>query len=237
MSTIHDAAVEVVEAAAKKAAAEAAAKAAMGGGPVGSGALTGSWTSIYNAVKAAIPQARQNSTYRPGDPGYHGRNKAVDFGFGSGPGGAGSAGLASINRFLHDRFGGSLAELIYDGIGDDRPDLKNGRPLTYSAATRAQHANHVHAAVYDQGGILPHGAAAFNFSGSPERVLSPQQTREFSGGGSGGSSGGSANVQVQARVFIGNREITDIARVEAEAVVGGVLTGASRSMSAQGVRG
>ena len=93
--------------------AAAAAAAAGPSGPVGGGALGGTWQSIFNAVKAAIPQARQNSTYRPGDPGYHGRNKAVDFGFGSGPGGAGSAGLASINRFLHDRFGGSLAELIY----------------------------------------------------------------------------------------------------------------------------
>jgi TP901 family phage tail tape measure protein len=120
-------------------------------GPLGAGAVSGQWMSLWNLVKSQIPQARINSTYRPGDPGAHGRNKAIDFGFGSGPGGAGSAGLASINRLLHDQVGANLYELIYDGIGDDRPDLKNGRPLTYNAATRAQHTNHVHAAVYHQG--------------------------------------------------------------------------------------
>jgi hypothetical protein len=148
-----------------------------GGGPAGGGALGGTWHSIWNVVKAAIPQARINSTYRPGDPGYHGRNKAIDFGFGSGPGGAGSAGLASINRFLHDRFGRNLAELIYDGIGDDRPDLKNGRPLTYNAGARAAHRNHVHAAVYDSGGLLPPGlTVAYNGTGKTETVLTAEQT-------------------------------------------------------------
>ncbi len=147
-----------------------------GGGPAGSGAVGGGWQSIWNFVKARIPQARQNSTVRPGDPGYHGRGKAIDFGFGSGPGGAGSAGLASINRLLHDELGRNLAELIYDGIGDDRPDLKNGRPLTYNAATRAQHRNHVHAAVYDDGGWLKPGyTLAYNGTGRDERVRTATQ--------------------------------------------------------------
>lgn len=134
--------------------AAAASDAPVAAGPAGSGSIGGTWSSIYNVVKAAIPAARQNSTFRRGDPGYHGKNKAVDFGYGSGPGGAGSAGLASINRFLYDNYGSKLAELIYDGIGDDRPDIKNGRPHTYNAATRAQHANHVHAANYRDGGLI-----------------------------------------------------------------------------------
>lgn len=127
------------------------------GGTAGSGTVGGAWGSLWQLVKRQIPQARINSTFRAGDPGYHGRGKAIDFGFGSGPGGAGSAGLAAINRLLYDQLGANLAELIYDGIGDDRPDLKNGRPLVYSAATRAEHRNHVHAAVYDDGGILEPG--------------------------------------------------------------------------------
>jgi TP901 family phage tail tape measure protein len=156
-------------------------------GPAGSTAIGGGWQTIWNIVKAAIPQARINSTYRPGDPGYHGRGKAIDFGFGGGPGGAGSAGLASIARFLYNGYGSTLAELIYDGVGDNTPDVKNGRPHTYNAGTQAEHRNHVHAAVYDQGGLLPSGTAALNLSGSPEMVLNPAQTaaamrsREFSG--------------------------------------------------------
>ena len=159
-------------------------------GVAGGGALGGGWQSIFNAVKAVIPQARVNSAYRPGDPGAHGRGKAVDFGFGTGPGGAGSAGLASINRLLHDKFGANLYELIYDGIGDDRPDLKNGKPLSYSAATQAQHRNHVHAAVYAKGGILnPHvrdtggpllPGFTYNGTGGPEETVLTKQFTDAS---------------------------------------------------------
>lgn len=126
------------------------------GGTAGAGAIAGTgWQPIWNYVKERVPQARINSTYRPGDPGRHGRGLAVDFGFGSGPGGAGSAGLALINRVLHDGIGGSLAELIYDGIGDDRPDLRMGKPHTYNAGTRAEHRNHVHAAREKGGPVWP----------------------------------------------------------------------------------
>jgi len=153
------------------------------GGVAGTGAIGGAWGSIWQLVHSAIPEARINSTYRPGDPGYHGLGKAIDFGFGSGPGGAGSAGLASINRFLYDRVGGSLAELIYDGLYDDRPDIKNGRPLVYSASTRAEHQNHVHAAVYDQGGWLKPGLTmAYNGTGRPERVMPSMQVGSGRGG-------------------------------------------------------
>jgi TP901 family phage tail tape measure protein len=141
------------------------------GGTAGSGSVGGDWQSIWNWVKARIPQATQNSTYRPGDPGYHGRGKAIDFGYGGVPGGNGSAGLALINRTLYDGLGSNLAELIYDGIGDDRPDLKNGKPLVYNAATRAEHHNHVHAATYDRGGPLyPGYTMAYNGTGKTEWV-------------------------------------------------------------------
>lgn len=154
--------------------------------PTGGGVVGGTWGSIWNVVKAAIPQARINSGYRPGDPGYHGKNKAVDLGFGTGPGGPGNAGLASIKRFLHDGFGSSLAELIYNGIGNDRTNLKNGKPLAYSASTQAQHRNHVHAAVFDSGGVLPTGLTlAENRSGKPEGVLTAEQLEWLRGAAKG----------------------------------------------------
>ena len=167
----------------------------------GSGAISGAWTAIWQIVKAAIPQARINSTYRPGDPGYHGKNKAIDFGFGSGPGGAGSAGLASIARFLYRGYGRTLAEMIYDGIGDNTPDVKNGRDHAYNATTRAQHHNHVHAAVYDDGGVLAPGLTlADNRSGKPEGILTNDQLHWLqeaaSGGGSGPLIGGDLVLQV-----------------------------------------
>jgi hypothetical protein len=153
-------------------------------GPAGGGGrLGGDWMSIYRVVHAAIPQARINSTYRAGDPGYHGRNKAIDFGFGSGPGGAGSAGLAAIARFLYAGYGKTLAELIYDGIGDNTPDVKNGADHTYNAATRAEHRNHVHAAVYHEGtDYVP--ATGWAYLKRGEAVVPAEanaRSREFSG--------------------------------------------------------
>jgi hypothetical protein len=153
-------------------------------GPAGGrGQLGADWMSIYRVVHAAIPQARINSTYRAGDPGYHGRNKAIDFGFGSGPGGAGSAGLAAIARFLYAGYGKTLAELIYDGVGDNTPDVKNGQDHTYNAATRAEHRNHVHAAVYHEGvDSVPADGWAYLAKG--EAVVPAEanaRSREFSG--------------------------------------------------------
>lgn len=152
-------------------------------GVAGSGSLTGAWGSIWQYVKARVPAARINSTFRAGDPGYHGRGKAIDFGYGSGPGGLGSAGLARINRVLHDGVGRNLAELIYNGIGDDRPNLKNGRPLAYSRATQLAHRNHVHAAVFDSGGILPPGVSlAVNGTGQNETIRTAEQERALQDG-------------------------------------------------------
>lgn len=119
-------------------------------GPIGAGASGGSWQSIWARVTAQFPQARKTSDYRPGDPGYHGRGKAVDV---AGPRPGDSATMLAINKWAAATMGGSLAELIYTpGI-----NLYQGRPHTYGAATRADHYDHVHLAAMAKGGILnPH---------------------------------------------------------------------------------
>jgi phage-related minor tail protein len=148
------------------------------GPPGGGGGLGSTWHSIWNVVKAQLPAARINSTYRPGDPGYHGRNKAIDFGYGTGPGGAGSLGLAAIASFLYRNYGSRLAELIYTGRYDTTPDVKNSRNHVYSPFVKATHMNHVHAAVYDRGGWLQPGyTLAYNGTGKPERVVTGDQNR------------------------------------------------------------
>jgi hypothetical protein len=206
-------------------------------GPLGN-ATPGSWTALFNSIKAVIPQARVNSAYRPGDPGAHGRNKAVDFGFGTGPGGAGSAGLASINRLLHDQYGGQLYELIYDGIGDDRPDIKSSRPHTYSQATQDEHDNHVHAAVYKQGtdyvpytgmALLHQGEAvvptAHNqgapWSGARSLEAASPVTMPGYGAGFGGANGagGPVNVTVENHYYVDGQELKGMARTEATTVL------------------
>jgi len=120
---------------------------------------------------------------------------------------------------LHDGVGRNLAELIYDGIGNDRPDLKNSRPLVYNEATRRAHTNHVHAAVYDGGGLLPPGLTfAYNGTGRNEQVLTA----------------GRAAPAVNVRVFIGDRELTDIVRVETDGRVAHAFTALSDRMAYNG---
>ena len=109
--------------------------------------------------------------------------------------------------------------MIYDGIGNDRPDLKNSRPLVYNEATRRAHTNHVHAAVYDGGGLLPPGLTfAYNGTGLNEQVLTA----------------GRAAPAVNVRVFIGDRELTDIVRVETDGRVAHAFTALSDPMAYNG---
>ena len=113
----------------------------------------------------------------------------------------------------------------------------NGGPFVRMAdrgSITQNHYDHVHVDTYDQGGwLLPGLTLAYNGTGAPERVLT---SREFGGSGGAGGGYGGTSVVVHARVFIGNREITDIARVEAQAVMGGAVNGMTRRLSAQGVR-
>jgi len=154
ISTVADAAMEkMYDEVSAFLAAEAAkqeAAAATAGGPIGAGAAGGSWQAIWAKVHAQFPSARKTSDYRPGDPGRHGRGKAVDV---AGPRPGDAAAMLAINRWAAATMGGNLAELIHTpGI-----NLYQGRPHTYNAATRADHYDHVHLAAMAKGGILnPH---------------------------------------------------------------------------------
>jgi hypothetical protein len=148
------------------------------GAPVGTPPAGSSFQQLFSTVKAAFPEANLNSGLRPGDPGFHGIGQAVDLGQVGRMGGNGHPYLAAMNRWIADSYPNSR-ELIYDGAGDDRDDLKNGRPHTYSAATRSAHKNHVHW-VYDDGGVLEPGLTTVNNkSGKPEAVFTNDEFEVF----------------------------------------------------------
>jgi hypothetical protein len=77
------------------------------------------------------------SGYRPGDPGYHGVNRARDYSNGTGP----TPQMMAFAKFMAGSFGGSLAELIYTPLGFS---IKNGQVVAPYA--QAAHYNHVHVA-------------------------------------------------------------------------------------------
>lgn len=111
----------------------------MGGGSLGSGGR--SVERLIAMVKSTGMNYTVNSTDRPGDPGYHGQGKAVDFG----------GDMNGIAGFFM-KTAGALLELIH---GDSHSFVKNGKVVGadfYGAETVAQHASwggneHVHVAM------------------------------------------------------------------------------------------
>lgn len=119
----------------------------MSGGPRLAGNNPG-FQREYEIVRSQFPYAVLTSGYRPGDPGYHGQGMAADIGVN----GNDQSRLWPIKQWLHDTYPESR-ELIYDGAGNNRPDLKNGAPHAYDRGTQLEHQTHVHW-VEEEGGIL-----------------------------------------------------------------------------------
>ncbi len=116
---------------------------------------------IYAKTLSVFPRAKLNSSYRPGDPGYHGRNMAADLGEAGFAGGIGRAYIAAMKRWWVDNFGRTANEIIYNGLGNDRTNINNGAPYAYSAATQAEHRNHLHVA---------YAAGLAGFTGAPSGI-------------------------------------------------------------------
>jgi TP901 family phage tail tape measure protein len=102
----------------------------------------GTVDQLYALILREFPRANLNSGRR-NTSDYHGRGMAADLGERGFAGGMGRPYLAQMAAFIYNAFR-NATELIYTGAGDVTPDLKNGRPLNYGAATNAAHRNHVH---------------------------------------------------------------------------------------------
>lgn len=105
---------------------------------------------IAYAQKSGIP-SYVTSTYRSGDPGYHGRGMAVDFAH------------TPENMMRLNKAFAKIAPYMTELIHTPGVNLWHGRPHTYSAAVQADHYDHVHVAAVKQlwdavGGKIPEGA-------------------------------------------------------------------------------
>jgi hypothetical protein len=92
--------------------------------------------SVYGSIASGYGLS-MTSGYRPGDPGYHGLNRARDYSNGSGP----TPQMLGFAQFMNSAYGQNLKELIYTPLGYS---IKNGRQVPPYA--QGQHYNHVHVA-------------------------------------------------------------------------------------------
>ena len=118
-------------------------------------ALFAGETGVLGKAKGSLGKAESiahrfglttTSGFRPGDPGWHGKNRARDFG--------GSAGaMLKFAKYMYANFGGSLLELIHTPLGKG---VKNGKsvPNSFYQDVLPAHYNHVHVAM-QRGGMLP----------------------------------------------------------------------------------
>jgi hypothetical protein len=110
-----------------------------GGGIGGLGSVGTTYQSILAALDGVGMDYTVTSAYRPGDPGFHGRGKAVDL-------------VGDMPAIFHTIAGfDGVNELFFDPIGWF---LDEGR--RYDGAI-GDHDDHVHAATFDRGGVLEPG--------------------------------------------------------------------------------
>lgn len=143
----------------------------VGSGALGGASGPGGWQWQMAMLRSVFPGLQLISGFRPGsitatgNRSYHAAGRAVDV-----------PPRGDVFGWIKSVYGATTKELIFSPAGAGQ--VWNGRPHLYGEPTRSDHWNHVHWA-YDQGGIFGHGRFAFNRSGHPERVLSPQQTEAF----------------------------------------------------------
>lgn len=94
-------------------------------------------TAIQALARSSGVQFSTTSSYRPGDPGYHGKSNAVDMA-------TSTTEMAKLAAYLY-QYSPYLLELIHSGGSGFF--VKNGvRGYDYGATIRSQHYNHVHCA-------------------------------------------------------------------------------------------
>jgi muramidase (phage lysozyme) len=121
------------------------------GGQFGGGILG---TGRVGAVDQFTPIAKKfglqvTSAYRPGDPGYHGKDRARDY---SNDGvGRGTPQQLAFAQHLAQNYGASLKQLIYTPLGFG---IANGKRVGldyWGSSTNAIHYDHVHVAFFHGG--------------------------------------------------------------------------------------
>lgn len=140
---------------------------AMPGGGFGDGAGVGPLAGVDSFTPIAQRFGlMMTSAHRPGDPGYHGQNRARDYSNGFGP----TPQMLRFAKFLAAVYGRQLKELIYTPLGFG---IKNGVkvPLEFFGdRVNQMHNNHVHVA-YARGGIVTRPHIGLVGEAGPEAII------------------------------------------------------------------
>jgi hypothetical protein len=153
------------------------------------GGMLGGGSATLNAMEALghANGLTTTSGFRPGDPGFHGANRARDLSDGSGE----TPGMNKVAGIMASQFGQSLTELIYTPLGFS---IKNGQKT--GLISPDNHYHHIHVAVAEglaKAAVFNSEKAAYNYekanmpTGSePMKVNLASMTAnssEFAGGG------------------------------------------------------
>jgi hypothetical protein len=116
------------------------------------------------------------SFVRPGDPGYHGKGRAMDFQTVGSPGNRGTPSQLAYAQRMVSMYGSSLKQLIYTPLGFGIADGKQV-PLSYwGRETNDEHYHHVHVA-FAKGGRVSRPTKALIGEKGPEFIFDADTTK------------------------------------------------------------
>ena len=139
-------------------------------GPLGTGKVGA--VDQFNTIAQKFG-LQLTSDYRPGDSGYHGKNRARDY---SNDGvGRGTPQQLAFAKYLVENYGSSLTQLIYTPLGFG---IANGKKVGldyWGPSVNANHYHHVHVALA-KGGLVRGFTRAIIGEKGPEFVIDADST-------------------------------------------------------------
>ncbi len=196
-----------------------------GGGTLGGDGNVSGWRAMERIVEAVVPSMSVSSDYRQGDPGYHGKGRAIDMVFSDRSERRGGGAALQAFNFIASNYGAKTKELIWDyspwGLSTG---IWNGGRHRFGSSTSGPgtHDDHIHWA-FDDGGWMMPGMQGVNLLREPEPVLTPGQwsvMEDFVRQGMAGANGNTYQFEF-ANTTLDAQQLRDIqAREDALARIG-----------------
>ena len=141
-------------------------------------AMLGAAPGNLSAAQAlASSMGLQVTSYiRPGDPGYHGKGRAMDFQTVGAPGSMGTPSQMTFAQSMVSKYGADLKQLIYTPLGYGIADGRKVGLDYWGDKTNQEHYHHVHVA-FAKGGRVSKPTRALIGEKGPEFVFDADTTK------------------------------------------------------------